>query len=314
MAQWVKNLPGMQEIQQIQFRSLGQEDPLEKEMATHFSTLAWKIPWTEELAMTERPRICKWFPGGAVVKNSPANAGDARHMGSMPGAGRSPGVGNGNPLKYSCLENSLDGGAPQSVGSQRDRYDWVTAHTHMQIALSFVFQVCWGLDNISCIITSSTAPNTVSCKCKVLNRGLLSEQMSERTNGWRNTVVTCLRSHRKQCETERKSRTKAQGCKPGDKFMLLSWVAKPWDEKLTTNDTKKPDLVWLLFGSCLDLVSWMTPGRFHIWDSISIQNWSLIKFLIKVVKGNIKQLHMQRLCWYSAPVDLLSWTLPPGIH
>ena len=48
MAQWVKNLPGMQEIQQIQFQSLGQEDPLEEEMATHSSILAWKMPWTEE--------------------------------------------------------------------------------------------------------------------------------------------------------------------------------------------------------------------------------------------------------------------------
>ena len=39
----------MQEMQETQVRSLGQEDPLEKEMATHFSILAWKIPWTEEL-------------------------------------------------------------------------------------------------------------------------------------------------------------------------------------------------------------------------------------------------------------------------
>ena len=45
MAQTVKNLPVGQEIQ---VRSLGQEDPLEKEMATHASILAWRIPWTEE--------------------------------------------------------------------------------------------------------------------------------------------------------------------------------------------------------------------------------------------------------------------------
>ena len=43
-----------------------------------------------------------------MVKNLPANAGDARNMGSIPGSGRSPGVGNGNPLQYSCLENSID--------------------------------------------------------------------------------------------------------------------------------------------------------------------------------------------------------------
>ena len=45
MAQWVKNLPARQETQ---VQSLGWEDSLEKEMATHTSILAWKIPWTEE--------------------------------------------------------------------------------------------------------------------------------------------------------------------------------------------------------------------------------------------------------------------------
>ena len=45
MGQMIKNLPVMQETQ-VQF--LGEEDPLEKEMATHSSILAWRIPWTEE--------------------------------------------------------------------------------------------------------------------------------------------------------------------------------------------------------------------------------------------------------------------------
>jgi len=48
------------------------------------------------------------FPGGSVVKNLPASAGNA---GLIPGLGRAPGVGNGNPLQYSCLENSTDRGA-----------------------------------------------------------------------------------------------------------------------------------------------------------------------------------------------------------
>ena len=42
-----------------------------------------------------------------MVKNPSANAGDARDMGSIPGSGRSPGEGNGYPLQYSCLENSM---------------------------------------------------------------------------------------------------------------------------------------------------------------------------------------------------------------
>ena len=51
------------------------------------------------------------FPGGLVIKNLPANAADAGDMGSIPGLGRSPGGGNGNPLQYSCLENPIDRGA-----------------------------------------------------------------------------------------------------------------------------------------------------------------------------------------------------------
>ena len=46
-----------------------------------------------------------------VVKNPPANAGDTRDMGSIPEQGRCPGVGNGNPFQYSCMENSMDRGA-----------------------------------------------------------------------------------------------------------------------------------------------------------------------------------------------------------
>ena len=46
-----------------------------------------------------------------VVKNPPANAGDIRDAGSIPGLGRSPGGGHGNPFQYSCLENPMDRGA-----------------------------------------------------------------------------------------------------------------------------------------------------------------------------------------------------------
>ena len=51
----------------------------------------------------------KWAPQVAQeVKNLPANVGDTRVTGSIPESGRSPGVGNGTPLQYSCLENSMD--------------------------------------------------------------------------------------------------------------------------------------------------------------------------------------------------------------
>ena len=55
--------------------------------------------------------IClQGFPGGAAVKNTLASAGGARDAGLIPGSGKSPGIGNGNLLQYSCLENSMDRG------------------------------------------------------------------------------------------------------------------------------------------------------------------------------------------------------------
>ena len=59
-----------------------------------------------------------------MVKNVPANAGDARDGGLIPGLQRSPGVGNGNPLQYSCLENSME------RGGWRAAYPWVRRVGH----------------------------------------------------------------------------------------------------------------------------------------------------------------------------------------
>ena len=60
-----------------------------------------------------------------MVKNPLANAGDIQDTGLIPGSGRSPGEGNGDPLQYSCLENPMDEepGRLQSVESQRGRHD-----------------------------------------------------------------------------------------------------------------------------------------------------------------------------------------------
>ena len=62
------------------------------------------------------------FPGGTEVKASACNVGD---LGSIPGWGKSPGEGNGNPLQYSCLENPMDRGAWWATvqGSQRVGHD-----------------------------------------------------------------------------------------------------------------------------------------------------------------------------------------------
>ena len=60
-----------------------------------------------------------------MVKNLPTKAGEAKDAGLIPESGRSLGVGNGNPLHYACLENSMDRGAwrLQSMGSQSVRRD-----------------------------------------------------------------------------------------------------------------------------------------------------------------------------------------------
>ena len=82
MAQLVKNLPAMQE--------------------NGFDPWVGKIPWRRE----RLPTPVFWgFPGGSVGIESACNLGD---LGSIPGSGRSPGEGQGSPLQYSGLENSMD--------------------------------------------------------------------------------------------------------------------------------------------------------------------------------------------------------------
>ena len=68
------------------------------------------------------------FSGGRVVKNPPANAGDARDVGSIPGLGRSSGGGHGNPFQYSCLKNPMDRGAWWST-DQRVAKSWTRLST-----------------------------------------------------------------------------------------------------------------------------------------------------------------------------------------
>ena len=64
-------------------------------------------------------------------KNPPANAGDTRDEGLIPGSGRSPGGGNGNPLQYSCLENSTDrGGWWTTVQGVPKCWTCLNTHTH----------------------------------------------------------------------------------------------------------------------------------------------------------------------------------------
>ena len=74
-----------------------------------------------------------------LVKNPPANIGDTRDAGSIPGSGRSPGVGNGNPLHYYCLQKPMDRGAWQTtvhgVTKELDMTEHTHTHTHTYILI-----------------------------------------------------------------------------------------------------------------------------------------------------------------------------------
>ena len=97
-------------------------------------------PTTGILSVSVKARVQAelGFPGGSAKKSLPASAG---HTGSIPGMGRSPGGGHGNPIQYSCLDIPMDRGAwrAKSMGSQRVGHSWVTnrppppPHTHTQV-------------------------------------------------------------------------------------------------------------------------------------------------------------------------------------
>ena len=81
-----------------------------------YSSSAWdrfrrRNPQTHRASCLKPDESVVGFPGGSVVKNPPASSGDVRGPGLIPVSGRSSGEGNGNPLQYSCLENSMDRGA-----------------------------------------------------------------------------------------------------------------------------------------------------------------------------------------------------------
>ena len=79
---------------------------------------------------------CLGFSGGSDSKASACSVGD---LGSIPGLGRSPGEGNGNPLQYSCLENSMDWGAPQSLVGYSP---WCRKESDTTERLHFHFSLC----------------------------------------------------------------------------------------------------------------------------------------------------------------------------
>ena len=84
-------------------------------------------------------RSSSGFPGGSVSKESTYNAGDTKDVGSIPGSGSFPGVGNGNPFQYSCLENLMDRGAWWSPWSCKESDTTEQLTMHVQLSFHHVF-------------------------------------------------------------------------------------------------------------------------------------------------------------------------------
>ena len=98
--------------------------------------LATELNWTEDLCKFFILSICYFLYWTSqvvpVVKRLPANAGDIRDTGLIPGSGKSPGKGHGNPLLYSCLENPMDrGGCKVHKVAKKSDMTEMTQHTQI---------------------------------------------------------------------------------------------------------------------------------------------------------------------------------------
>ena len=128
------------------------------------------------------------FTGDTVIKNLPVNAGDTGDLGSIPGSGRSPGVGNGNPLQYSCLENSMDKGDWQAtvchVGVSESN---VTKHAHIHTHThSYSQEPCCWMEKVL-----ETHPSTLAWKIPWTEEpGRLQSMRSLRVGGlWSDLAI-----------------------------------------------------------------------------------------------------------------------------
>ena len=128
-------------MRETQVQSLGREDLVEKEMATHPSILAWETPWTEKPGgpqsmgsqgvghdrATSLSLLSLGFPDSSGDKESACHA---RDLGLIPGLGRCPGEGNGNLFQYSCLENPIGRGAHRQSPRAHKESDTTEPLTH----------------------------------------------------------------------------------------------------------------------------------------------------------------------------------------
>ena len=116
------------------------------------------------------------------VKNPPANSGDIRDVGSIPGLGRSPGGWHGNPRQYSCLENPMDRGA-WCATVQRVKYDWnnwTCTHSEVEDAHTLSFSNSSSRKHIYRVMKGYNKSIRCSIICKS-NKKRSNSKMSTRT-------------------------------------------------------------------------------------------------------------------------------------
>ena len=113
------------------------------------------------------------FPVVQMGKNPPANAGD---LGSIPGLGRSPGEGNGNPLQYSCLENSTDRGACQATvhgAAESDRKEHARKEGRIRAGEAVDWYSLTTHERTSHTLSSGLSLFSVECDCLLHPEGEL---------------------------------------------------------------------------------------------------------------------------------------------
>ena len=146
----------------------------------------WKEIWASQVVL--------------VVKNSPAHAGDIRDAGYIPESGRSPGIGNGNPLQYSCLENPMDSGACRAtVHRVAKNHIWfkqlsIHAESYLSQPTKYIYihTDLQSVQSLSCVQISAT-PWTAPCQASlsITNSWSLLKLMSIESVMPSNHLILC---------------------------------------------------------------------------------------------------------------------------
>ena len=143
---------------------------------------AWKNNMLISLFLKKQVLLTvEGFPGGTVVEYLSASAEDARDRGLIPGLGRSPEIGNGNPPQYSWQGNSMDIGACQAiVHGLAKSWTWLSTHTHTHTLLNITGYHPKVLNflSVSILIISLEYYKLCKCQCQTLNMIQYSYKMT----------------------------------------------------------------------------------------------------------------------------------------